>query len=113
MTNPPEFLATGGAVALQPVVVTRKTPAQLFWARLSQDKAALAGGVVIVVLILIAIFGGPIAEHITGHSQNATYDTMTDQFGVPKGPNSSFWFGADAAPVIPNAASFARPTLLR
>jgi peptide/nickel transport system permease protein len=96
MTNPPEFLATGGAVALQPVVVIRKTPGQLFWARLRQDKAAVAGGVVIVLLTLIAIFGGPIAEHITGHNQNATFNSMTDEFGVPKGPNSTFWFGADA-----------------
>jgi peptide/nickel transport system permease protein len=96
MTNPPEFLATGGAVALQPVVVSRKTPGQLFWARLRQDKAAVAGGVVIVLLTLIAIFGGPIAEHVTGHNQNATFNSMTDEFGVPKGPNSTFWFGADA-----------------
>ena len=22
---------------------------------------------------------------------------MTDEFGIPKGPNSEFWFGADAA----------------
>ena len=22
---------------------------------------------------------------------------MTDDFGIPKGPNSSFWFGADGA----------------
>jgi peptide/nickel transport system permease protein len=97
MTNPPEFLAPGGAVALpQPVAVVRKTPRRLFWERLSQDKAALAGGVVICVLVLIAIFGGPLAEHLTGHGQNATYDSMTDDYGVPKGPNSSFWFGADA-----------------
>jgi peptide/nickel transport system permease protein len=97
MTNPPEFLAPGGAVALQPVAVVRKTPRRLFWERLSQDKAALGGGVVIVLLVLIAIFGGPLAESITGHGQNAVYDSMTDAYGVPKGPNSSFWFGADAS----------------
>jgi ABC-type dipeptide/oligopeptide/nickel transport system permease subunit len=97
MTNPPEFLAPGGAIALQqPVAVVRKTPRRLFWERLSQDKAALAGGLVICLLVLIAIFGGPLAAHITGHGQNATYDSMTDDYGVPKGPNSSFWFGADA-----------------
>jgi len=96
MTNPPEFLAPGGAVALQPAVVVRKTPRRLFWERLRQDKAALAGGVVIGLLVLIAFFGGPLAAHVTGHSQNATYDSMTDDYGVPKGPNSSFWFGADA-----------------
>jgi peptide/nickel transport system permease protein len=98
VTNPPEFeVASGGAIALQqPVAITRKTPAQLFWGRLREDKAALGGGVVIVVLILIAVFGGPLAEQISGHNQNATFDSMTDAYGVPKGPNSSFWFGADA-----------------
>jgi peptide/nickel transport system permease protein len=97
MTTPPEFVASGGAVALQPVAVVRKTPRRLFWERLREDKAALAGGVLIILLVLIAIFGGPLAAAITGHGQNQTFDSMTDEFGVPKGPNSSFWFGADSA----------------
>ena len=84
-------------MALQPVVVARKTPTQLFWERLRLDKAALVGGVVIVILILIAIFGGPLSESITGHGQNQTFNYMTDDYGVPKGPNSQFWFGADSA----------------
>lgn len=73
-----------------------RSPRQLFWARFKQDKAAIAGGVVIIVLILIAIFGGPLAEHVTGHAQNEPFSNMTDEFGLPKGPNSSFYFGADA-----------------
>jgi peptide/nickel transport system permease protein len=98
MTNPPEFqVSSGGALALQPVVVARKSPSQLFWERFKQDKAALAGGVVIVLLVFIAIFGGPIAQKITGHPQNTTYTQMTDAYGVPLGPNKQFWFGADAA----------------
>jgi peptide/nickel transport system permease protein len=98
MTNPPEFqVSSPGAVALQPVAISRKTPSQLFWARFRQDKAAVAGAVVILLLILVAIFGGPIAKDVTGHPQNSTYDSMTDDFGVPKGPNGSFWFGADSA----------------
>ena len=99
MTNPPEFqVSAGGAIAIQqPVSVERKSPARLFWERLRQDRAALGGGVVIAILVLIAIFGGPIAAHLTGHSPNATYDYMTDDYGVPKGPNGSFWFGADSS----------------
>jgi ABC-type dipeptide/oligopeptide/nickel transport system permease subunit len=66
--------------------------------RFKQDKAALAGGVVIILLIFLALFGGQIAERITGHPQNEPYtNTMTDDFGIPKGPNSQFWFGADGA----------------
>ena len=99
MTNPPEFQVTsGGAIALQqPISVARKSPSRLFWERLRQDKAALAGGVVIVLLVLIAVFGGPIAKQVTGHGPNQTFDSMTDAYGVPYGPNGSFWFGADSA----------------
>jgi peptide/nickel transport system permease protein len=98
MTNPPDFeVTTGGAVAFPIATVARKSPSRLFWERFRQDKAALAGGAVIVVLVLIAIFGGPVAESLSGHPQNTSYNEMTDAFGVPKGPNSTFWFGADAA----------------
>jgi ABC-type dipeptide/oligopeptide/nickel transport system permease subunit len=97
MTNPAEFqVASGGAVALQPVAVSRKTPRQLFWARLKQDKAALAGGVVIVLLVLIAIFGGPLATRLTGHGANDIVPNTQDVYGVPFGPSSHVWFGADA-----------------
>ena len=52
----------------------------------------------IILLIFLALFGGQLAERITGHPQNQPYiDTMTDDFGIPKGPNAEFWFGADAA----------------
>jgi hypothetical protein len=67
--------------------------------RFRQDKAALVGGTVIVVLVLLAIFGGPLAEHVTGHGQNEPFSNMTDDFGLPKGPDSSFWFGADRCTV--------------
>jgi peptide/nickel transport system permease protein len=98
MTNPPEFQVSSGgaAVALPGVSVARKSPRQLFWERLSQDKAALAGGVVIIALILIAAFGGPIAQSITGHGPNDIVPNSQDQFGVPVGPSAGLPFGADA-----------------
>src|SRR5579862_3542271 len=97
MTNPPEFqVAAGGAVTLPGVSVARKSPRQLFWDRLKQDKAALAGGIVIIVLILIAAVGGPIAQAITGHGPNDIVPNSQDQFGVPFGPKSGLWLGADA-----------------
>jgi peptide/nickel transport system permease protein len=88
---PPES-TTGEAVGRS------RTPRELFWLRFREDKAALAGAVVIAVLIALAIFGGPLAERITGHSQNEPYTSiMTDDYGLPKGPNEDFWFGADAS----------------
>ena len=100
MTTPPDFeIAPGGAVALpQPhtVSIARKTPSRLFWDRFKQDKAAVLGGIVIIILVGLAIFGGAIASWITGHGQNQVFSNMTDAYGVPRGPNSQFWFGADA-----------------
>ena len=38
------------------------------------------------------------AERVTGHAaERAVTTEMTDEFGIPKGPNSQFYFGADAA----------------
>jgi ABC-type dipeptide/oligopeptide/nickel transport system permease subunit len=74
-----------------------RTPWQLFWFRFRKDKAALLALSVIIALILLALFGGPMAAKITGHGPNQTYSAMTDEFGIPLGPNSTFYFGADAA----------------
>ena len=90
-------MSTAEAAVGTAVSVRGRSPRQLFWSRFKQDKAALIAGVVIIVLILIALFGGPLAERITGHAQNEPFTDMTDDFGIPLGPNSSFWFGADAA----------------
>ena len=80
------------------LVEVARTPRQLFWQRFRQDKAALVGGVVILLLIAVAIGGGPLAAHFSGHGQNVTFEaTMTDDFGVPKGPNRDFLFGADSS----------------
>lgn len=73
------------------------SPRELFWRRFKRDKAAIAGGVVVVVLILLALVGGPLAERISGHPPNEPYSNMTDDFGIPLGPNRDFWFGADAS----------------
>ncbi|HEV2591765.1 MAG TPA: ABC transporter permease, partial [Gaiellaceae bacterium] len=99
MANPPEFqVPSGGAAAavLPGVSVRRKTPRQLFWERLRQDKAALIGGGVIILLILTAIFGGPIAQALTGHQPNDIVPGSQDAFGLPTGPSSHLIFGADA-----------------
>ena len=88
---------TVAAGALDLSAIAGKSPKRLFWERFRQDKAALVGAGVVVVLIVIAIAGGPVAASVTGHGQNATYETMTDEFGVPKGPNSHFYFGVDSS----------------
>lgn len=73
-------------------------PRQLFWRRFKQDKAALGGAVFIVALILLALAAPLIARHVAHHGPNELFtQEMTDEFGLPKGPNGQFWFGADSA----------------
>src|SRR3954467_10300993 len=74
---------------------------RLFWERLRQDKVALGGGVMIIVLAIIAIIGGPLAADLTHHGQNHTYYNGLNDFGTPLGPGHTpdgwFFFGFDSA----------------
>jgi ABC-type dipeptide/oligopeptide/nickel transport system permease subunit len=67
----------------------------LFWQRFKEDRVAVGAAVVIILLVLVAIVGGPIAQWLTGHANNQPFYNMENEFGLPKGPNSTFWFGAD------------------
>ena len=91
MTAATDLLTPGGAF-----VAKSRSASRLFWERFREDKAALFAAGVIAVLIFIAIFGGPIAQWLTGHANTEQYQqNMQDSFGLPLGPNSKFWFGAD------------------
>jgi peptide/nickel transport system permease protein len=93
MTSATEVLRAGAG----PQVASRSAW-QLFWARFREDKVALFALGVIILLILIAIVGGPLASWITGHPNKEAYPSiMLDEYGVPLGPNNDFWFGADGA----------------
>jgi peptide/nickel transport system permease protein len=82
----------------QTVAVEGKSPWQLFWARFRQDRLALVGAGVIVLLVVIALTAPFIANTLIGHGPNELFGEQTlDEFGLPKGPNSEFWFGADRA----------------
>ena len=75
--------------------VQGKTPWQLFWTRFKKDKAALMGLAMVVILLVLALIA-PLFVKITGHGPNELFSReMTDEFGLPKGPNKDFWFGAD------------------
>ncbi len=75
--------------------IVGKTPWQLFWGRFKKDRFALAGLALIVLLVLMAIFA-PLFAALVGHGPNELFQReTTDIFGIPNGPTSSFWFGAD------------------
>src|SRR5262245_5820611 len=78
--------------------VTGRSPWELFWRRFRRDKFAMGSLILLVLLTLLAILAGFISRNIVGHGPNDLYlREMTDSFGLPKGPNGQFWFGADLA----------------
>ncbi len=74
--------------------VVGRTPWQLFWSRFIKDRVAIAGAVLIVELAIIAATA-PLIAKATGHSPNDIFSTRTNEFGLPLGPDSHFWFGND------------------
>jgi peptide/nickel transport system permease protein len=62
---------------------------ELVWIRFKRDKVAIASGIFIIFLILVAFAGAPIAKHFIGHGPN---DIFTSETGavtpalLPAGP---------------------------
>jgi ABC-type dipeptide/oligopeptide/nickel transport system permease subunit len=75
-------------------VIAARSPMQLFWRRLREDRVALAGLAFIVLLILIAIFANLIVK-IPGTDPYTQSTKVLDSFGSPTGPSSKHWFGVD------------------
>lgn len=77
------------------------------WLRLRRDKLALVGGVFIIVMVLVAFVGAPIATHILGHGPNDQFFNAIDpdtfqpagpltHVKTPDGANTLFILGADS-----------------
>jgi peptide/nickel transport system permease protein len=70
---------------------------ELFRHRFRQDKAAMAGAVILIVLVILAL-AAPLFARLTGHGPNELFpdEMLTPDIGLPKGPNAEFWFGGDS-----------------
>ncbi len=83
-----EFLDFGGDIAA-------RSPLQLFWRRLRQDRVALASLAFIVFLIVIAI-AAPLVVSLLGlPGPDVQNLNLTDSFGSPLGPSAAHPFGVD------------------
>jgi peptide/nickel transport system permease protein len=72
-----------------------RSPWQLAWGRLRQDKVAIGSAVVILLITLVAV-GAPLIAHLVGHGPGDTYPFIgEDSYGLPVGPNRTFLLGAD------------------
>ena len=84
-----------GAVALESgpelgdVEVKARGYWEQVWRRFRRDKIAIAGGVTIIVLLLSAFIGAPIAAHFLGHGPNDQFYTALTPLGAPVGPFSA------------------------
>jgi peptide/nickel transport system permease protein len=58
------------------------------WRRFKRDKVALGGGITIIILLLVAFFGAPIAKAILGHGPDDLFYTALTPSGQPIGPLS-------------------------
>ena len=70
---------------------------ELFRHRFRQDKAAMAGAVILAILVVLAL-AAPLFARLTGHGPNELFpdEMLTPDIGLPKGPNADFWFGGDS-----------------
>src|SRR3954454_25320834 len=58
----------GGISAGEPAAVKARGFWEQAWRRFRRDRVALAGGVAIIVMILVAFVGTPIANHLLGRT---------------------------------------------
>jgi peptide/nickel transport system permease protein len=76
--------------------IEAKTPKRLFFERLRKDRGALFGAALVMLVVTSAALAGVISDHVVDHGPNQLFQARTlNEFGLPKGPDDEFFFGAD------------------
>lgn len=89
-----EEISPGGATEAA-AAIRGRTAWELFRARFVKDRAAMTGAVILAVLVLLALTA-PLFARLLDHGPNELFPEMvTEDLGLPKGPNAEFWFGGD------------------
>jgi peptide/nickel transport system permease protein len=68
---------------------------QIAWMRLRQDKVAMAGGIVVILLILLAIFGPYLVQNPLTYHENLIDPTFSRPFGTLGGISTAHPFGVE------------------
>ncbi len=68
---------------------------QIAWMRLRQDKVAMAGGIVVIFLILVAIFGPYLVQNPLTYHENLIDPTFSRPFGKLGGISTAHPFGVE------------------
>jgi len=88
-----------GLAGLEASAIQGRSLGQIAWLRLKRDKVAIAGGVVVVFLILVAVFA-PLIVRLLGHPPSEFHENLIDPtLQVPRGKwggiSSDFLFGLE------------------
>jgi peptide/nickel transport system permease protein len=75
--------------------IAARSPLQLFWRRLRRDKVSLVALGFITLLVVVAVFAGPITRLLGAPAPNVQSTSALDDFGLPEGPSAEHLFGVD------------------
>ncbi|GAA0473255.1 ABC transporter permease [Streptomyces stramineus] len=98
-TGAAETAAVDVAAGVPAQAIEGRSPWRIAWVRLRRDKLALAGGVVVLLLVLVALFA-PLIVSAFGHPPNEFHEDQIDVFTqYPKGAwggiSGDFLFGVE------------------
>jgi peptide/nickel transport system permease protein len=81
----PSAVEEAAAVSGDAKAVQGRSLGRIAWERLKRDKLALAGGALVLLLILVAVFA-PLISHLVGQDPESHHEDLIDPlFGTPKG----------------------------
>jgi len=92
------FIPAADAAPASPAIEGRSL-GRIAWNRLKQDRIAMAGGVVVVLLILAAVLAGPLSS-LSGNDPDTLHNKLIDPnyqipYGGMGGISGSHWLGVD------------------
>ncbi|MFC7219060.1 ABC transporter permease [Streptomyces polyrhachis] len=98
-TSAAETAAVDVAADVPAKAIQGRSPWQIAWTRLKRDRVALAGGIVVVFLVLVAVFA-PLIVSLFGHPPDEFHEELIDPlFGTPTGDwggiSKDFLFGVE------------------
>jgi peptide/nickel transport system permease protein len=75
--------------------IAARSPLELFWRRLKDDKVALTAACFIVLLVLLAVFAPLIVKLVGTTGPTDQNPQALDSFGTPTGPSADHILGVD------------------
>ena len=95
MTGTISDLVSEAASDTEVAGIEARTPLELFWRRLRDDRVSMAALVFIVLLVLVAIAAPLVVKLVGARPPNQQGTQYLDAFGTPSGPTSKNIFGVD------------------